>query len=131
MTDIYDRAAATVQRVLKPRSQGGKGAEMTLTRPSSDESTYSPGGAVTPATPATYEGYAFRENYSLGDIDGTVIQRGDVKFLVAPLQTNGDAMPIPQSGDTITFGGVAYSAQSAEPMDYADKLVAITVQARK
>ncbi len=132
MTDIYDRAAATVQRVLAPRSEGGKGAVIVLSRPSTGEGVYDPStGALTPVAPATYTGLAFRENYSLRDVDGKTILRGDVKFMIAPLQTNGDAMPIPQIGDALTFDGIIYSAQGSEPMDYAGKLIAIATQARK
>lgn len=132
MTDIYDRAAATVQRVLKPRSEGGKGATITLTRPATDPGTYDPAtGAVTAATPVSYTGLAFRESYSLRDIDGTLIKLGDVKLLVAPLQTNGTALPTPNKGDTITFDSTVYGVESCAPWDFAGEVVAFTVQARK
>lgn len=127
MTDIYDRAAATMQRTLQPRPTG-KGAPITLTK--AEPGAYNPDTGTAAPVLTTFEGFAFRRTYSTRDIDGTLIRSGDVKFLVSPLQTNGSVLPLPAAPDTLTFEGAVYSVVACWPMDYAGKLVGMTVQAR-
>lgn len=131
MTDVYDRAAETVQRTLQPRP-AGKGAPLTLNRPGTGEGAYDPEtGTVTGPAASTFNGLAFRGSFAVRDIDGSLIRADDVKFLIAPLQVDGQPMPQPQTTDTISFDGSTYRVQNVWPMNYAGKLVAFKVQGRK
>lgn len=129
MVDIYDRAKAGAARMLAPRSRGGKGLELSLTRVVAGE--YDPDIGTSPTTTTQYDGSGFRENYRQQDVDGTVIKQGDVKILVSPLLLDGADMPLPISQDTILFDGVTYTVQNVAPWDYAGLAVGFSVQARK
>ena len=128
MADIYDRAKATATRMLAPRSKGGKGAELTLTRKVSG--SYDPVTGKPSVSISVYAGSGFRDTFELKNIDGTLIRRGDVKLLVSPVQLTGEDMPRPTETDTIIFDGTTYTVVSVEPWDYAGVLVGFEVQAR-
>ena len=129
MADIYDRAKAAVARNLAPRSKGGNGLELTLTRATQGE--YDPATGGSTPTVQNYDGSGFRENYKQSDIDGTRIKQGDFKILISPVLLNGSDMPKPESQDSILFDGDIYTIQSADPWDYAGLAVGYSVQARK
>lgn len=129
MTDIYDRAKASAARMLAPRSEGGKGLALTLTKTTAG--AYNPATSSSTNTTAAYSGSGFRSEYELKDIDGILIKQGDVEILVSPLQISGSDMPAPASGDTITFDGVVYSVMSVQPWNFAGLAVGFQVQARK
>lgn len=128
MADIYDRAKASAARNLAPRSQGGKGLELTLRRTVQGE--YDPDTGVS-ETITDYAGSGLRENYKAEDIDGSLIKAGDVKFLVSPVLLNGTDMPQPETQDKILFDGETYTVQRVDPWDYAGLAVGFAVQARK
>ena len=127
MTDVYDRAAATMQRALQPRPIGN-GAPLTLTK--TGPGVRDPDTGIVAPSITTFEGLAFRSSFAMRDIDGTLIRSGDVKFLVAPLQINGGELPAPASTDTLTFEGAVYKLVNCSPMNYAGKLVGFKLQAR-
>jgi hypothetical protein len=129
MPDIYDRAKATAKRLLAPRSSGGKGLELTLTRNTAGEYDPNTGGSTTSVQ--NFDGSGFRENYKQSDIDGTRIKQGDFKILISPVLLNGSDMPKPESQDSILFDGDIYTIQSVDPWDYAGLAVGYSVQARK
>lgn len=129
MADIYDRARATAIRMLAPRSKGGKGLEMTLTRTVMGEYDPNIGGAS--STTTNYDGSAFRDTYSLRDVDGSLIKSGDVKLLVSPELLNGSDTPTPETVDKILFDSTLYTVQSVKPWNYAGLDIGFEVQARK
>ncbi|MBK7822930.1 MAG: hypothetical protein IPJ61_18270 [Tessaracoccus sp.] len=96
---LYDELAATVVDLLADDDIAG---EITLTRPSSEPSTYDASiGSATPVDPITYTGgRAVVAKYRTRDIDGTRIQRGDRMVI---LSTSGIVQPM--TGDTITIDG--------------------------
>ena len=128
MEDIYDRGKALAVRMLAPRSKGGKGLEMTLTRSVKGPRDPDTGGASTVAT--NYQGSAFRDTYAKTDIDGTLIKATDVKLLISPVLLNGTDMPEPTTQDTILFDGKKYTIATVSPWDYAGLAVGFEVQAR-
>jgi hypothetical protein len=131
MTDIYDRARALAIKSLAKRGQGGKGATMVLTKPSTLPPVYNPAtGTATPDTPGTYTGSALRTNYSAFDIDGTRIRAGDVKLLVSPVQAGGADLPDPAPGDSILFDSVTYKVINVSLWNYAGLDIGFEVQAR-
>ncbi|MHA6234285.1 hypothetical protein [Pseudomonas fluorescens group sp. PF-69] len=129
MSDIYDRAKASAARMLAPRSNGGKGLELSLLRVTTGE--YDPGSGTTPVTTDQYDGSGFRENYNQRDIDGSRIKQGDVKILISPLLLDGTDTPQPISQDKILFDGDTYTVQNVDPWDYAGLAVGFSVQARR
>lgn len=129
MADIYDRAKASAARMLAPRSKGGKGLELSLLQIASGE--YDPETGTAGETTTTFEGSGFRENYSLKDIDGSLIKQGDVKILVSPLLLDGTDTPKPTTQDKLVFDGETYTVQAVDPWSYAGLIVGFSVQARK
>lgn len=129
MPDIYDRAKATAARQLAPRSKGGKGLEMTLTKSVAGE--YDPETGTTGGSTEIYEGSALRETYDEADINGTTILQSDVKFIVSPVQLTGADMPEITDGDKITFDGSTYSVKNVSPWNYAGLNIGFEVQARE
>jgi hypothetical protein len=129
MPDIYDRAKAAAARMLAPRSKGGKGLELSLVRVITGE--YDPeigGGKV---TTEQFDSSGLRQSYRQQDIDGSLIQQGDVKILISPVLLDGADTPQPVTLDKITFDGDTYTVQHVDPWDYAGVAVGFSVQARK
>ncbi len=116
----YARPAATAKRLLTRFGQ-----VVTVKR-------VTPGG-YDPATGATTadvtNGYSCAGavmNYASRDIDGTLIQRGDVNVLLAP-----DAAFEPKPGDTVTLADTTVlTVISAMPTKPAGLSVLFEVQAR-
>lgn len=129
MSDIYDRAKATVTRMLAPRSKGGKGLELSLIRGTTGEYDPETGGSA--VTIEQFDGSGFRENYRQQDIDGSLIKQGDVKILISPVLLDGADTPQPVTLDKIAFDGDTYTVQHVDPWDYAGIAVGFSVQARK
>lgn len=129
MADTYDRAKASAARILAPRSSGGKGLELTLTK--TTVGAYNPATGGSTNTTASYSGSGFRQEYKLKDVDGLLVKQGDVEILVSPLQISGTDMPAPATGDTITFDGAVYSVVSVSPWNFAGLAVGFVVQARR
>lgn len=113
---IYTRGRATAikQLGLPPT---GKGAPLTLTKVTAG-GEYIPGGGETAPTETAYLGSGIRTAYRLQDIDGTLIQSSDVRFLVSPLLQNGGDMPVAGVNDSLTFGGIVYNIISCKPWNY-------------
>lgn len=128
MPDIYDRSKALAVRMLAPRSKGGKGAELTLTRTEKGPRDPDTGGSSTIVT--NFIGSGVRETYAQKDIDGSLIKIGDVKFLVSPVLLSGVDMPQPATQDKILFEGKLYTVIQVNPWNYAGLAVGFEVQGR-
>lgn len=128
MPDIYDRGKALAVRMLAPRSRGGKGLEMTLTRSAKGPRDPDTGGSSTVVT--SFLGSGLRETYEQKDIDGSLIKIGDVKLLVSPVQLAGPDMPQPATQDKVLFDGKLYTVIQVNPWNYAGLAVGFEVQAR-
>lgn len=127
MADIYDRARATATRMLVPRTKGGKGLEAVLTK------TVTP--PYVPGQPNVPEAFSFnvsmvRIGYEIKDIDGTLIQESDTRFLVSPVQLDGSDTPEIETGDSIDFGGETWTVVNCQPWNYAGLNVGFEVQGR-
>ncbi|MDP1599014.1 hypothetical protein [Phenylobacterium sp.] len=83
---------------------GEVGQEVTIATPAID-------GAYDPMTdtviggsaPIVQHGSGSQKSYSARSIDGTVIQQGDVQFMLSPLKTDGSPISAPVADrDTLT-----------------------------
>lgn len=128
MADIYDRSKVLAVRMLAPRSTGGKGALLTLTK--TVKGPRNPDTGATTDVVTNYQGSGLRETYEQRDIDGTNIKVGDVKFIVSPLQLNGSDMPQGAPQDKVAFDGKTYTVVQVNPWNYAGLAVGFEIQAR-
>ena len=122
MTD-YTKTAARADQSLRR-----KGGIVVLRQVVTGE--YDPGLGAAPSTSRDYEGTAVKIAYEAENIDGTLIQAGDQKLLLSPLQRNGQAMPAPTAADLVLFGGASYTVKSVETTAPVDVAVLHTLQLR-
>ena len=91
---------------------------------------YDPDLGTAPSTITDYEGTGVKINYETENIDGTLIQAGDQKLLLSPLQRNGMPMPAPTMADLVPFGGASYTVKAVETTAPVDVAVLYTLQLR-
>lgn len=122
---VYTRPRATADRLL---AKWGSAMILTRTMPGA----YDPAtGTVAAATVTTYTGVAFRENYTLRDIDGTLVKRGDVRLLISPKCSDGTDMAQPATDtDTILFDGTTYIVIGSDPLKPATEAAMFAAQCR-
>ena len=90
-----------------------------------------PGGGESAPTVTDYVGSGIRTAYKLADVDGTLVQASDVRFLVSPVLQSGSNMPTPQTGDTLTFGGTVYNIVTCRPWNFdGETKIGFVVQGR-
>jgi hypothetical protein len=81
-------------------------------------------GTVGAGTTTVQTGYAAPEQYNSFEIDGTVIQRGDVKLVLSKLTTR------PAVGDTVTMDSIVYRIMDVYPVRMSGADVVYIVQGR-
>ncbi|WP_312435399.1 hypothetical protein [Janthinobacterium sp.] len=91
---------------------------------------YDPGLGAAPVTTTDYEGTGVKIAYEAENIDGTLIQAGDQKLLLSPLQRHGVPMPTPTTADLVLFGGASYTVKAVETTAPVDVAVLHTLQLR-
>lgn len=91
---------------------------------------YDPGLGTSPTITTDYEGTGVKIAYEAENIDGTLIQAGDQKLLLSPLQRNGLPMPAPTTADLVLFGGASYTVKSVGTTAPVDVAVLHTLQLR-
>ncbi len=123
MTD-YTKAAARADQSLRR-----KGGIVTLRRELPGQYDSGTGG-IGPGTTADYFGTGFKLNYEAENIDGTLIQRGDQKLLLSPLQRDGTPMPTPTVSDLVLIGGAAYTIANVGDLQPVDISLLFTLQLR-
>lgn len=132
MMASYDqRARATAARMLATKSAGGKGQTVTIALTTTGAYSTSTGamaaGSTTSQTCSGVEDY-----YRAGQIDGALIKVGDVKFLLSPLTTSGEAVTVGVAGAVVTYaGGEKWSVIAAEPVSPAGTLVYTMLHLRR
>ena len=118
MPDFYDSMAATASRLLAEFGQS-----VTFTHPVTD--IFDPvTGIETPGTPVSIPGYGAAFDYMHSEIDGTLIQRGDIRFLFESTTT------APVIGDTVTIDSVVYRVMDSKPTKPAGSTVLQELQLR-
>lgn len=126
MAAYDERARDQAARNLKPKSAGGKGQKVTLTRRSTG--VYNPATGAVAITDSTQSGSGIELLYRDQDIDGTLIAAGDTKFMLSPLTTSGRTLATPEVGDTITIGGAVRPIKAVEAFAPAGLVIFINLQ---
>ena len=124
MSEFYDEMAASSAELLQEF-----GGPVTLRREVPGQ--YDPGtGGIGPGTTADYLGTGVKLNYEAENIDGTLIQRGDQKLLLSPLQHDGTPMPTPTVSDLVLIGGAAYTIANVGELQPVEVSLLFTLQLR-
>lgn len=95
MASFYQNLQATASRLLQ-----SKGQNLTFSR--EVETGFNPGTGVKTNTTTTYTGYGAAFDYMASEIDGTIIQAGDIKLMLEKTAT------APEINDTVTIDSVVY-----------------------
>jgi len=115
----YARTAASAVKLLTKF-----GAAATLRR-KTGEAQYDPATATVVPSWVELPCTVAMVNYSIKDIDGTLIQASDRRLLVAP-----DVKEAPQTGDVFVVNGVELMVIRSTPTAPAGKVVLYDVQVR-
>lgn len=100
------------------------GRALTLTKRTSG--TYNPNTGTAAVTSTTYGVIGAIFDFPARAIDGTIIQQGDKKAIIA---ARGLAA-VPDITDTLTVGGVAHSIVNVKALEPAGTTVIYTLQIR-
>ncbi|WP_219117069.1 hypothetical protein [Janthinobacterium sp. UMAB-56] len=122
MTD-YSKTAARADQSLRR-----KGGIVVLRQVVTGE--YDPDLGAAPSATSGHEGTGVKIAYEAENIDGTLIQAGDQKLLLSPLQRNGAPMPTPTVSDLVMIGGVAYTIANVGDLQPVDVSLLFTLQLR-
>ena len=114
---FYSELASVALRLLTD-----KGQQVTFTTISSD--AFDPPTGSNQTTPTTYTAYGASFNYNKSEIDGTIIQKGDIRFVM-------DSTTEPNKGDTVTIDSIIYRVMSVKPTSPAGTAVIYEAQLRK
>lgn len=127
----YDvEARADAAQELAPIDQGGSGQKVTLKREipgTRDPAT----GIVGPPTTQQRDGSGLEEAYRASEIDGTLIKKGDKKFMLAALDLTGAEMMAPKVGDTLVMTDGGWGVATVEPFSPAGLAIYFNLQLRK
>ena len=115
---FYSDIQATATRLITD-----KGQNLTFGRETS--SGFDPILGVNTTTSSTYTGYGVSTQYNKKEIDGTIIQIGDIKLILQKTTTD------PLRGDTVTVDSIVYRVMDIEPVSPAGTVVIRKLQLRK
>jgi len=118
MSFNYSKAAATATKLL---AKFGR----TVTHTIRTTGSYDPATGAVTITETTQSATAALFDYGTKDIDGTLIQMGDKRALIAPLTT------MPKPDDTLTVGTVVWTIKQVNELNPAGTTVMYEAQVRK
>jgi hypothetical protein len=98
------------------------GESVTFTRTSS---TLNPVTGATTSTTSTFSGYANPMPFETGEVDGSLIQYGDIRLLVESVSS------APNPDDVVTFRSEDYRVMMSTPISTQGGDAAYKVHARK
>ncbi|MBT2333621.1 hypothetical protein J7E49_06850 [Variovorax paradoxus] len=116
---FYDELAAVADELL---TEFGAPAVLTRVTPGAYDPTT---GGTTGDVTTTWTGTGAKFGYEQDAIDGTLIRQGDQRVY---LSTSGIVNP--QTGDTLTIGGIVYNVVASRPLQPALVSVLFEVQVR-
>lgn len=114
---FYADLADVAFRLLKD-----KGQNVTFNRETSD--AFDPVAGENQTNPSTFTAYGAAFNYNKSEIDGTIIQKGDIRFVM-------EATTEPQNDDTTTIDSAIYRVMSVKPTNPAGTSVIYEAQLRR
>lgn len=116
---FYSGLAATAAKLLAEKGQ-------TISFSRQTGGSFDPAlGAESGASTTTFTGNGAAFGYNNAEIDGTVVQRGDVRLIVESTAT------VPEQDDECTVDSVVYRVMAVEPISPAGITVINKVQLRK
>jgi hypothetical protein len=115
---FYSDLANVAKRLLTD-----KGQNVTFSREVSSAFDPVTGQNQIAATTFTGNGAAF--NYNKSEVDGTIVQNGDIRFLVEATATE------PANDDTVTIDNIIYTVMSIKPTSPAGTVVIYELQLRR
>lgn len=118
MADFYGNLAAVATRLLT-----SKGQSITFSR--EVQSAFNPTTGVATTSTTTFSGYGAAFDYNSSEIDGEIIQKGDIRLVLEATAT------APIIGDTCTIDSDAYRAMNVKPTSPAGTPVIYEVQLRR
>ena len=105
-----------------------KGQSVTITRKTSG--AYDPATSAVTVTESTESGYGVTGSYRQNEIDGALVQQGDVKLLLSPTHADGTALTKPQVNDEVTLSGRTFTIQSVSEVWPGGDAILYTCQLR-
>lgn len=105
-----------------------KGQAVTITRRASG--TYDPTTGTTAVTDTTQAGYGVPSSYKQNEIDGALVQQGDVKLLLSTKQSDGTSITKPQVNDEVTLSSRTFTIQSVSEVWPGGDAILYTCQLR-
>ena len=119
MSSFYSDLANVATRLLTD-----KGQQVTVTRPVT--SSHNPAtGVVTSGTSTTFTGFGAAFNYNKSEVDGTLVQHGDIRFMI---DASGG---LPEINDLVTIDSDSYRVMSVINTSPAGTSVKYELQLRK
>lgn len=119
----FDYTRLKIQTVEPLLERFGKTTSGTLIKPGVPSGPpYNP----VPGVPVEYPVTVVQTEYQLKDIDGTLIQQGDRKFLVSTKNA-----PEPAKQDTLRVEGIVYQIINIKPLAPGPVTMMWTLQVRK
>ena len=114
---FYSDLAAVATRLLTD-----KGQQVTFSRETS--TGFNPTTGINTTTTSTITGYGAAFDYNSSEIDGTIIVKGDIRFLF-------EAGSAPQQDDTVTIDSIGYRVMDVKKTAPGGTDVLYEVQLRK
>lgn len=115
MSAFADRIAATVKRLGEPVVLSYQGSE----------SFDADNGAYTPGSATTLDAYGAPSSYRAGEIDGTLIQSGDIRLTLQQVTT------VPEIGWSVTLDSKVYRVMNVERVRKSAETVVYILQLRR
>ncbi|HEX5539901.1 MAG TPA: hypothetical protein VFX01_08960 [Methylophilaceae bacterium] len=126
---FYSDIGATANRLI-----ADKGQSVTITKITAG--TYNPDTGTVENTETTYTGNGVLLDYNLQDKGvtnegGALIQMGDKKLLLSPIDTSGTSLPAFEPNDTVLVDGNTWTVVNAKVLSPAGTIVLQELQIRK
>lgn len=115
---FYDGLKTVASNLL-----ASKGQQVTVSRETS--SGFNPITGINTTSTSTFTGYGVSTNYNQNQIDGTIVQNGDILFILESTDTE------PELEDTIVIDSVNYIVKNVIEVSPAGTTVIYKLQLRK
>lgn len=106
----------------------GKAVTLTIKSETPTDAAKPWRGTTTPPTTASAEAVEYL--FELADVDGTIVRRGDTRFIIAAKDHTASGFNM-NSVDSITVGSVVLGVVGVEPISPGGTVIAYILHARK